>query len=345
MIEIRVCSETDYPLWDAYVSGHPRATPFHRIAWLNVIRNTYGHDPIYLMAMHGDGVVGVLPLFRIVRPGKRMIISSGAFTSYDGVLGDDSHIEMSLMDKAAELLTINRARWLEIKNTKNYETSDSAWHVLSDYCTMIVPLQEGESGVWGALNKSTRRNIRRSERNSIEVENGHQGLDDFYHLELLTMRRHGTPVHSKEFYANILGEFQDQAKIFIARYNGDSIAAKLVLTLGDRMYSLAAASSPFCRESRCSDLMNWRVLQYGSANGFKSFDFGRSIWNSGTFDFKQRMGATAEPLYYNYRIADGEPPPSLLQNSIHLKVASKIWSWLPLHFTALLGPKLIRYVP
>jgi FemAB-related protein (PEP-CTERM system-associated) len=345
MKEIRICSETDYPRWDAYVSGHPRATPFHRIAWLNVVRNTYGHHPTYLMALNNHDVVGVLPLFRITRPGKRTIVASGAFTSYDGVLGEDPDVEMALMEKAAEFATSEHARWLEVKNTSRYQRGNANWHVLGDYCTMIVPLHQGESGVWAGLNKSTRRNIRRSERHSIHVDSGHQGLDDFYALELLTMRRHGTPVHSKQFYANILCEFQDQATVFVAKRKGSSIAAKMVLTLGDRMYSLAAASSSFCREYRCNDLVNWRVLQHASGNGFASFDFGRSVWNSGTFEFKKRMGALAEPLYYHYSVAEGESPPSLPQKSGFLKVASTAWSWLPLPVTALLGPKLIRYIP
>lgn len=346
MMEIRVCSEKDYPQWEAYIRSHPRATPFHQIAWLNVVRNTYGHEPNYLIATEGGRVLGVLPLFSIARPGKGVILASGAFTSYDGVLGENLDVEASLMDKAAELAMSGGARWCEVKNTTwNVEWSLN-WHVLSDYCTMIVPLDEERSSAWAKLNKSTRKNVRRSERDLINVESGHQWLSEFYDLELLTMRRHGTPVHSKEFYSNILREFSDQATVFVAkREEMGAIAAKLVLMFRDRMYSLAAASNSFCRESKCSDFLSWQILKHASMKGFKSFDFGRSVWNSGTFEFKQRMGAVAKPLYYSYVLGRGESVPLLPQRSIQLKVASAVWRRFPLQVTALLGPKLIRYVP
>src|SRR4030088_1308286 len=62
---VRALNESDYREWDEFVLQHPIGTPFHLTSWLQSIEATFGYTPYYLMAMKGDRVTGVLPLFLI----------------------------------------------------------------------------------------------------------------------------------------------------------------------------------------------------------------------------------------------------------------------------------------
>ena len=39
----RLISEEHVEKWEEYVNAHPEATFFHRIGWINVIRNAFSH--------------------------------------------------------------------------------------------------------------------------------------------------------------------------------------------------------------------------------------------------------------------------------------------------------------
>ena len=47
---------------EAYVASHPAGSTYHRPAWIQVVRQAFGHEAQYSAAMAGDRIVGVLPL-------------------------------------------------------------------------------------------------------------------------------------------------------------------------------------------------------------------------------------------------------------------------------------------
>ena len=62
---VRPPQERDYQAWDEFVTHHPLGTPFHLMAWRKSIEATFGYRPFYLMAVEGERVRGVLPLFLV----------------------------------------------------------------------------------------------------------------------------------------------------------------------------------------------------------------------------------------------------------------------------------------
>src|SRR6266853_1757244 len=54
--------------WDHYVLHHPQGTLFHLTAWQRVIARSFGYKPLYLVAVEGMDIRGVLPLFMVSNP-------------------------------------------------------------------------------------------------------------------------------------------------------------------------------------------------------------------------------------------------------------------------------------
>src|SRR5262245_52472690 len=70
----------------AYVARHPSGRGYHLPAWLDVVRNAFGHRTVYLAAERDGAIVGVLPLvFFDSRLFGRSTVSM-PFLNYGGVL-------------------------------------------------------------------------------------------------------------------------------------------------------------------------------------------------------------------------------------------------------------------
>ena len=61
-LSIREASTADGGRWDDFVHKLPTGTFCHLFAWAQVISETFGHRPYYLLAERDGQIEGVLPL-------------------------------------------------------------------------------------------------------------------------------------------------------------------------------------------------------------------------------------------------------------------------------------------
>ena len=87
------------------------------------------------------------------------------------------------------------------------------------------------------------------------------------------------------------------------------------------------------------------ALEYACQEGFQHFDFGRSTPGSGTYRFKEQWGARPVPLRWYYWLRDGNELPQLNPQNPKYSLAIKMWQKLPLAFTTLVGPHIVKYLP
>ena len=344
MDRINVITSQDYSRWERYVEELPAAGFFHRIGWLKVVQRTYGHNPFYLVATNGDEVHGILPLFLVSSPMFGRILASDVFTSYGGVCADDSEVERGLMEEAARLAISQGVSYLEIKNIKKIEGIDRRWQTKTDYCTLILDLQTGAESVWKSWQSKIRNNVRKAMKLGIKVERGSHLLDDFYSLLALNMRRLGTPVHNKKFYQNIIQEFPEGATLFVAKISDQPVATAITVGFKKHIQAYISASLSDFVHLKPNELLYWEIIQYACDRGYQYLDFGRSTWESGTFEFKKHLGASPMPLYYEYYLNRSKTIPRIHQANRNYKLAIAVWRRLPLAVTKALGPHLIKYV-
>lgn len=344
MNRIKVITAQDYPQWERYVEESTAAGFFHRIGWLKVAQQTYGHRPFYLMATNGEEARGILPLFLISSPMFGRVLASDVFTSFGGVCADDIEVEGQLMDEAARLAMEQAVSYLEIKNITRINSLNGRWQTQNDYCTLILDLQHGAEKIWKNWRDKTRNDVRKATKSGVVIEQGPHLFDDFYRLVAVDMRRLGTPVHSKKFYQNILQEFPEEANIFVAKVSGQTVSAVLTVGFKKRIQAYTSVSLSEFRQLKPNALLYWEIVQYACQRGYHYLDFGRSTWESGTFEFKKHLGATPVPLYYDYYLNRRKTVPRIHQENKNYQLAIAVWQRLPLAVTTALGPHLIKYV-
>ncbi len=332
------------PRWDAFVDAHAEATNYHRLGWKRVVEKSFGHEGVYLAARCDEGRVhGVLPLIHLRSPLFGNALVSVPFFNYGGLLCNHPEAEQALLAEAEKIRRALRADHLELRHvgrgieglvTKNHKV------------TMILELADDEAAQWQGLNAKVRNQVRKAQKGGLEVRaGGLELLDGFYEVFCRNMRDLGTPVYAKSFFRNILRGFPEHTRILSVVLGEKVVASGLLTWYRGRVEVPWASSIREYREMCPNNLLYWEAIRTAIGRGARSFDFGRSTPDEGTFRFKKQWGALPVPLYWQYLLNDAAPVPEVSPSNPKYRLAIRIWQNLPLAVTKLLGPPIVRSIP
>lgn len=328
----------DEHVWDEYLSNSIGSTFYHQLGWKRVIENTYHLQPIYLTAEDTAGIKGVLPMFffdsRLF--GKRLV--SLPYAPYGGVCSESEDATDSLIAHAKGIADRLDVKFLELRYFNNVASD-----LMQDekYFTSILELKPDPAVLWDSFDKKVRNSTRKALKSKVELLSGRKYLPGFYDVYSRSIRDLGTPVHDFNFFKNVLIEFP-RSEILVAEHDGEIIASLFLVHFRDTVISAWAGSLKECRDLCPNNLLYWSAIKSGCENGFRYFDFGRSVSNSGVFRFKQAWGAETKPLHYQYYLRQNKIP-DISQRSTGRNRFAKIWKRLPLPIANRLGPMLRKH--
>jgi FemAB-related protein (PEP-CTERM system-associated) len=328
---------------DAYVAAHPHGSAYHRQAWMDVIRAAFGHRAICLAAERSRGIVGVLPLvlFRSRLFGRFAV--SVPFVNYGGVLADSHAIERTLLEAAIEEARAAGCSYLELRHTRqHFSNLASKRHKVA----MELRLEASADLQWQALDKKVRNQVRKAEKSGLTAESGGlELLPAFYDVFARNMRDLGTPVYASRFFREILARLRAESRVFVVRTEGRPVAASIVHWSGGSIEVPWASAlrefNPLC----ANVFLYWHMLQFAIGRGFRTFDFGRSTPDEGTYKFKKQWGAEPRELVWEYWTADGTAVPQLNPANPKFDLAIRTWQRLPIWLANTLGPSVVRNIP
>ena len=339
MTELKICEleEEDEGAWGEYVHKSDSSTFYHQIGWRNVVEKTYRHKPVYLIAKEEGVIRGILPLFLI---GNKLV--SIPFAPYGGACAEDGAIEDLLIKKAKSITKEKKLDYLELRHI------DKKLGLLTKctYVTVTIPLNPNPAILWQKTSKGAKRSTKKAIRYNIEVAMDHRYLNAFYELHAKRNRELGSPLHSHDFFSNILKEFTNQSNIQVAKFGDKVIGTKFLLFFKDRFISGWAASDKRYKEYNPNNILTWELIKYGCENEYTYFDFGRSENDSGTLKFKKAWGgAIPKQLHYQFYLNKIKTLPDTSQSNIKRKMFSMFWKILPLSMTKMIGPKIRKNFP
>lgn len=341
-MEIYELQTKDEEKWDNYVIKSDKATFYHQIGWKKVVEKTYGHKPYYLIAEEGGNVKGIFPLFLINSKifGRKFV--SVPFAPYGGVCAENSKVETLLIDKAKLIAKEKNVDYLEMRSKIDIEGN---FEQNSQYYTLILQLENNSELLWDKLSRKVRNAVRKGVKNNLEFKIGKDYCKDFYRIYSQNMKNLGTPAHKQSFFKNLLTEFPDKIEIGVVKYENIVIASIFLLYFRDTVTSGWAASDRRYLELSPNNLIYWECIKSGCECGYKYFDFGKSIWDSGTYRFKIPWGAEPYQLYYQYYLHKAKVIPNVSQENENRKLFAQLYSKVPLQLANLIGPKLRKEFP
>jgi len=348
MINIRLVQDGDFVNWDNYVGGHAHASAYHQIAWKKSVENAYKHRCFYWLAENEKQVIiGILPTVWVKSPISKGSLCALPYCDVGGVLANDDEIEQALITEAVKYCKINSIPTFDNRSSMPSKLAFDSESSPAPKVRMLISFPESSDKLFAGFKSKLRSQIRKAEKNGLTASTATDSahLDAFYQVFTRNMRDLGSPVHSKEWFQEIVTAYGEDIIIANIYSEGKVIGAGIVLFVGNKACIPWASTNADYNKLAPNMLLYWTLLKFANDKGCKEFDFGRSTLGEGTYRFKSQWGA--EPLLLNWQKFDtnGQLITESTGDVSQLrKVVEQTWRKLPVGLTEFLGPKIRRYI-
>lgn len=328
--------------WDAFVAQHPGGTPFHRYAWRDILAQVHRHETLWFAARETDGtLLGILPLARVKTPLFGHYLVSMPFVSYGGPLGTPD-AERALTRAAADAAARDGATLLELRSRAQIATELPVSH---RKITVLLDLpRNGPEAAWGKLPSKLRSQVRRPQKEGVEVRFGPDQVEPFFQVFAHHMRDLGTPTQPLRLFEQLRDRLGDAVWFGAAWLGGVPIAGGAGFRWRDEFEITWASSLREYNKLAPNMLLYWAFIERAAQDGARVFNFGRCTPGGGTHRFKQQWGTRDEPLWWYWQ-ARHEKAATPSPDDERYAWGPRLWRRLPVGVATALGPRIVRGIP
>ncbi|MCB9059515.1 MAG: FemAB family PEP-CTERM system-associated protein [Calditrichae bacterium] len=344
-MEIRSINEHDRENWNNYVNNHSDGSVAHMFEWHYIIKNSYGHECYYYVAVNENKILGIMPLVHI----KSLVFGNQLvavpFLTGGGILADNNDVFQKLADKAKDIMQDLNCNIIDLRSQKNLTKAESLQNFsIARYrnkVSMILTLPETDEELFKTFKYNLRRKINKPIKDGMKFQiGGIELLDDFYSVFTINMRDLGSPVHSKTYLNEIILKLADYSKIGIVYSDNIPVAGGFVFHYKN-IFETPWISSLRKIKNYHNMFLYWSLMQFAISRQCSLFDFGRSTVGEGTYRFKEQWGAQPIDLdWYQIGLDKNIETDHSSTDSKFRKIMVAGWSMLPLTIANLLGPKI-----
>lgn len=326
--------------WLALVDRMPEARLGHDLVWKDIMERCLGHRARYFVAAEGDAVHGILPLFELRHRmlGARLV--SVPVLDQGGILADSEPAHGVLIDKLIEFRDSGHYKFIQLR-----VKADEDSRMPSNKADLILPIPTEIDSLWRSLKPEIRNRVRKAEKKGLMVRvGGAELVSRFFPIYARNMRDLGIPTLPQNLFEESLEAFGERARAITIEVGDEAVGGCAML------FFKGTAAVPWISSSRkhfalCpNNLMYWSAIQMAHDHGCTIFDFGRSSWNSGPFEYKRRWGAVPVPLCWQYYMPNGDSEPEFTTANPKYRAFCSLWQRMPLSVANLLGPVISRQV-
>lgn len=350
-VMIRLASAKDSTRWDEFVDNQRQASPYHKMAWLHAVKNSYNYTYFAILAecKESQEIKGVFPVVLMTTPFKGASLCALPYCDLGGPLANCSNTQEQLIQFAVQLTKKHNAHSLHVRASAIDD--ETGTDMVGKKVRMLLPLPDSSETLLASFKSKLRSQIRKAEKNGLtfQLGNNTQLLEHFYQVYCINMRDLGSPAHHKDWFSEIIACYGDNAIISVVYHENLPIGGGIVL------FNQSVAAIPWASTVQAYNklapnmLLYWSLLAHCADKPIHTFDFGRSTFNEGTYKFKQQWGAKPSLLNWQRYLADGsildpESTADTSPNSSLRERVENIWRKLPLPVTIFIGGKIRKYI-
>ncbi len=337
------------PRWEEFLQKYPGASVFHTPGWLEALRRTYGYQPgVVTTSPPGEELKNGLVFCRIDSwvTGRRMV--SLPFSDHCEPLIDNPGNLGVLLSFLESQLTSENWKYFELRPLRPQAVDGEAQGHLGlseEFILHRIDLRPELDEVFRNFHKScVQSKIGKAEKEGLTYEDGRTEslLMKFYHLLLLTRRRHQLPPQPLVWFRNLMDCLGDKLSIRIASKDGRPIASIVTLAYKSSLvYKYGCSDEKFHNLGGMAFLF-WRSIQDAKRIGAREFDLGRSEPdNAGLIAFKNHWGASQSRLVY-FRFP--APQPQTSKDGAWMQLAKQVFGRMPDSLLTTAGRFLYRHI-
>lgn len=336
----------DAESWNRFIRRND-GSPFGLWGWGKAVE-TYGHDRWYLAVKDDGEIVGALPLFyvqsrlfgsKLVSPpfGERGSLVVGETNS-------DTAMEL-LLERTKELSEKLAVDFVSLRGGTVPERN--GFEQRNRFVTFHVPVSDGRDTVWDGIKSSRQRQITQAAESELRHDIGEsiEDLREYYRLYLASMRGHGSPPHSFEFFRTLWESLSEDGhlRLEMLRKDGSLVNAIINLSLGSTVYQWGVVNDYEYRDLNGGSLLVWKSLEWANDAGYDTYEFGRTREGSGVYTFKKSFGGEKQ-WYDDLHYFPGESRSLPHPEKERYEPIKRVWSKLPIPVTQFVGPHLRKNI-
>lgn len=345
---IETCDDRDE--WNSFLERND-GTPYAHWGWSEAVAS-YGHDHWNLVARRRDtdAVEAVLPLTHVESRLFGSQLVSPAFGERGSIVldagGESMGAKHLLLEQTKRMADSREVDFVSLRGSQVGGPED--FTVENRYVTFRVPVSRGIEAVRADVKDSRLRQVDQAADDSSLTFRVGDSLDDlraYYQLYLETMRGHGSPAHSFEFFRTLWEHMYDEGNLRLSMisHEGSLINGIIDLSMGSTVYQWGVVSDYDFRDLNGGSLLLWKSLEWAAEEGYDTYEFGRTREGSGVYMFKKSFGGSKtwyDDLHY---FPDREAELPNPEDSKY-EMAREVWQRLPLRVTRLVGPQIRKRI-
>jgi lipid II:glycine glycyltransferase (peptidoglycan interpeptide bridge formation enzyme) len=290
-----IAQAADRAQWDAFLRGHP-FSPFLQSWAMGEVYRDIGQEPIRLEARANGAIVGICQAIVVpARRGRHLMVQYGPILQ-------DHNVLPGFLDALHDVAREHRCSFVRMSpfwresdplahTLREHGALPSPLHLLSEY-TWYIPLRQHdrwqdaisesparkEEEIMTDMRKTTRNLVRRAEREGVEVrasDDPMHDLDIYFHLQEETRKRHGFVPYRDSFIRAQVKHFapQGEAIVYVARYQGEPVAASVHMSFGGITSYHHGASTHAHPKIPASYLLQWTAISDALRRGDAIYNF------------------------------------------------------------------------
>jgi FemAB-related protein (PEP-CTERM system-associated) len=303
--------------------------------FLSVVKSVFKKDIFYCTDTH---LSCELVLVKSWLFGNRLI-STGYLTD-GGIFGDTEQSQDILLQNILTIAQKYHVDYIELRggikpNTHNLIIRDNI------YANFIKDMTQIDD-ILTSIPRKKRADIRKALNNSDLSFTDAVTIDEFYALFSASQHEHGTPIHYKKYYQALHQNLQF-TKIYGIKYKEKIVATCMVFFSNTQLIAYYGAADKEFKTQHVYDLLYYHLMQTAK-NKKLEFNFGRSKYHTGSFDYKTFWGFSPIPTTHYIIPVSNKPIPDLRANNPEFSKKIALWRKMPRWFVHIIGGFILKHI-
>ena len=341
---VSVAKTKEFARVNNYLETSLRATPYHHMQWLQAVEKAYGFSYEYLIAETDTHIEGILPVCRFKSIAGKNSLCSLPFCDVGGVIADNDAVREKLIQFALNRADQLQALPLQLRQRLTEEPSNV--DMTGRKVSMLLDLPESSEVLLAGFKSKLRSQIKKAEKNGLifDFANDKESIEGFFYVFCRNMHLLGSPTHSVKWFQALREMYQDDLLVGRVWFEEKIVGAGILLFSGSNVSIPWASTLRDYNHLAPNMLLYWNLLRMSCDRGCKQFDFGRSTYGEGTYNFKKQWGA--RPVLLDWQILDkqGAVAEMSASKSRVRDMVETVWKKLPLSVVNTIGPRLRKHI-
>jgi len=291
--------EVDSKEWNDKLLENKASTIYQTNYWQEIYKQAYDSKPVFITVRKQDGeIVGQLsgvihknffwentnPLSSLIGKNLNLRITFNWF--YGPIIHDFNYQKeitseiLSCIDKVSIENNVSMIRGISSPLGEGFsnESFKDFNYRIEPWATYITNLNETSDKFYESLNKTTRYDIRKSEKQELkfEIANSKKDYDEFNELKIEAKNKAGQKVKSNPRFFDIHREllFKNEfEKLFIVKHDGIIIGGLLGIIFNGNIIQHGVGIS-INTDLLAGPFLTWNSLKYAINEKYSTFDLG-----------------------------------------------------------------------